>query len=122
MQNQRPSLDTWLDELKGSADASGVGMYLLHNGVVRATARDGSVVSGMELTFDRDLLEEALTAVRSMDGVIFARAWVNEGALLVGDDIMCALVGGDVREHVFAGIQELVKRIKSGVVAERELP
>jgi len=121
MQDTRPSLEAWLAELKASPEADGVGMYLLHNGVVRGTARDGSVVTGMELSYDRDLLEAALAAALEMDGVVFARAWVNEGTLTVGDDIMCALVGGDIREHVFDGLKELVRLIKSGVVAEREL-
>jgi len=41
---------------------------------VRGTARDGSVVTGMELSYDRDLLEAALAAALEMDGVVFARA------------------------------------------------
>ena len=128
MQNTRPSLDAWLAELKADPAAAGVGMFLMHNGIVRATARTvargmesgGPAVTSMELSFDRAGLEAAIEAVRSMTGIVFVRAWVNEGTLSLGDDIMYALVGGDIRENVFAGLQELVRRIKSEVVAELE--
>ncbi len=34
-----PSVDIWLREAKTDSSASGCGMYLIHNGVVRQTAR-----------------------------------------------------------------------------------
>ena len=40
----------------------------------------------------------------------------------MGDDIMVALVAGDVRENVFAALQSLVAEVKSAVVKEREMP
>jgi len=46
---------------------------------------------------------------------------VNEGRLAVGDDIMLALVGGDIRENVIGALQELVRLIKTEVVREHEL-
>jgi len=121
MINERPSVEAWLKETKQSADAARVGMCLMHNGVVRGTARDGSPVTGMELTYDHDRLQEVLASVAAMPGVATVRAWVNEGRLAVGDDIMLALVAGDIREHVFAALQELVRRIKTEVVREQEI-
>jgi molybdopterin synthase catalytic subunit len=50
------------------------------------------------------------------------RVWINEGRLTVGDDIMYALVAGDIRENVLSGLQELVRLIKTEVVREREIP
>ena len=117
----RPSLEAWLDEVKSGADSSRVGMYLIHNGVVRGTARDGSVVSGMNLSYDRERLKEVMEQVGARPGVVAVRAWVNEGTLAVGDDIMYALVAGDIRENVFGSLQELVRLIKSEVVAEWEI-
>jgi molybdopterin synthase catalytic subunit len=96
-------------------------MYLMHNGVVRGTARDGTVVSGMDLSYDRARLAEVIQQVEAGPGVVAVRAWVNEGGLAVGDDIMYALVAGDIREHVFSGLQELVRLIKTEVVTEREI-
>ena len=56
----KPSLDLWLAEAKAHPDADKVGMYLSHNGVVRATARaaarDGQNapnVKGMIFSWDR---------------------------------------------------------------------
>jgi molybdopterin synthase catalytic subunit len=95
-------------------------MYLAHNGVVRGTARDGSPVTGMDLTYDHDRLQEALAQAQGLPGVVAARAWINQGSLEVGDDIMLALVAGDIRENVFAGLQQLVRVIKTEVVKESE--
>jgi len=116
-----PSLDAWLAEVKQDPAAADVGMYLCHNGVVRSYSRDGRPVTGMELAVDRERLEEALAAAREMEGVSVVRAWVNEGHLEVGDDIMYVLVGGDIRPNVITALQELVGSIKSGVVTELEL-
>ncbi len=95
-------------------------MYLVHNGVVRGTARDGAAVSGMELSYDHVRLQEVIDQAKAMPGVVAVRAWVNEGSLSVGDDIMVALVAGDIRENVFAGLQQLVRLIKTEVVKELE--
>jgi len=115
------SLDAWLAEAKRSADASQVGMYLCHNGVVRSFSRDGRPVSGMELSVDRERLEEILATARLMEGVSVVRAWVNEGRLSVGEDIMYVMVGGDIRDNVVEALVALVRMIKSEVVTETEL-
>ena len=117
----RPSLDAWLAEVKQDPAAADVGMYLCHNGVVRSYSRDGRPVTGMDLSVDWARLEEALAAARQMEGVSVVRAWINEGHLEVGDDIMYVLVGGDIRPNVITALQELVGSIKSGVVTEHEL-
>jgi molybdopterin synthase catalytic subunit len=116
-----PSLQTWLDEIKGSADGARIGMYLVHNGVVRGTARNGSAVAGMDLSYDRARLGEVIEQVKAREGVIAVRVWINEGRLNIGDDIMYALVAGDIRENVFGGLQELVRLIKTEVVTEWEI-
>ena len=62
-------------------------------------------------------MEEAL----ALPGIFFARAWLNEGELAVGDDIMYVMIGGDIRPHVIEALQYLVGKIKSECVAEQEL-
>lgn len=119
---ERPSIEEWLAELRKSADASRIGMYLVHNGVVRGTSRAGAAVSGMDLTYDRERLTAAVEEVRQRPGVVAVRVWVNEGRLAVGDDIMLALVGGDIRENVLAALTELVRLVKAEVVKETEIP
>lgn len=120
MQRERPSVDAWLAEVKTGPEAPGVGMCLIHNGIVRGTSRSGAVVTGMELSYNPDRLGEVIEQVSHMDGVAYVRAWVNSGTLQVGDDIMYALVAGDIREHVFGALQELVRKIKTEVVDEME--
>ena len=117
----KPSLDAWLAEIKSSGDITGTGMYLVHNGVVRGTSRDGRPVTGMILSVDRARLAELLESARLMEGVTHVRAWVNEGELSIGDDIMYVLVAGDIRDHVFEALGAFVRMIKTEVVAEEEL-
>lgn len=120
--SDRPSVDLWLKELKSSATLSGpVGMFLVHNGVVRPTSRAGAKVSGMILAVDRRAERAAVERVQSMPGIAAVRVWINEGGLAVGDDIMVALVAGDIRDNVFAALESLVAEIKNTVVEEREM-
>ena len=117
----RPSLDAWLAEAKSLEAADDVGMYLCHNGVVRSYSRDGRAVAAMDLSVDRERLAELVSTARLMEGVSVVRAWVNEGRLHVGDDIMYVLVGGDIRDNVFEALQALVRMIKTEVVTEAEI-
>lgn len=115
-----PSLDVWLAEAKREESAANVGMYLCHNGVVRSYSRDGQPVVSMDLSVDRERLEELVSTARMMEGVSIVRAWVNEGHLEVGDDIMYVMVGGDIRPNVIEALTALVGMIKSEVVTEME--
>jgi molybdopterin synthase catalytic subunit len=116
-----PPIQAWLEEIKRGPDSSRIGMYLVHNGVVRGTSRNGDVVSGMKLSYDDVRLNEVIRQVGDRPGLVAVRAWVNEGTLEVGEDIMYALVAGDIRENVFGGLQELVRLIKTEVVLEQEM-
>jgi len=117
-----PDTDRWVEEVKTRPGAERIGMILVHRGVVRGTSRSGDPVVGMDLSVDRVRLDEVLEEARSWDGIVAVRAWVNEGWLPIGDDIMAVLVAGDIREHVFGGLQRLVGLIKTEVVTEAESP
>ena len=110
----------WISEVKAQPDSSGIGMILSHQGIVRGTTRAGEPVAGMILHADRERLDEAVAEARTWPGVIAVRAWINEGQLAVGDDIMKVLVAGDIRENVFGALQRLVGLIKTEVVTESE--
>ena len=126
---QVPSLDQWLREAKASPDADKVGMYLTHNGVVRATARSrvrqgdtgAKTVIGMRFHCDWEKAEAAIQEARRMEGIYHVRVWVNEGTLHVGDDIMYVLIGDDIRPHAVDALNALVGTIKSSCVSEEEL-
>ena len=123
-----PSIDEWLKEAKADPDAAKVGMFLLHNGVVRQTPKakvrqgfdDGSLVKGMYFSHDAKKVEEAIAETYKKEGIFYVKVWLNEGRLEVGDDIMYVLIGGDIRPHVVEALQFLVEKIKTECVTEIE--
>lgn len=129
MADRIPSMDEWLAEAKADASAPKIGMYLVHNGVVRQTARarvregkqDMKPVTGMLFSCDRARMDEAIQDTYQMEGIFYLRVWVNEGRLQAGDDIMYVLVGGDIRPRVVKALEYLVGRIKSECVQEQEI-
>lgn len=128
MSRPTPSIENWLREAKAHSSSADCGMYLVHNGVVRRTAKarvrggdeQAAPVSGMLFSFDQDKVNAAVSEAMAMPGIAYVRVWLNEGELKVGDDIMLVLVGGDIRPHVIDCLQALVGRIKSECVSETE--
>ena len=128
MKSKMPSIDKWLAEAKQSPLSADCGMFLMHNGVVRKTAkaqvREGKLspeVRGMSFSYDEAKVEAAKEAALKMDGIKYIRVWLNEGELNVGDDIMLVLIGGDTRPHVVAALEALVGEIKNNCVTETEI-
>ena len=125
---QIPSIDQWLKEAKAHESAPMCGMYLTHNGTVRQTAKakvrrgeDAPDVSGMYFTYDQAKVDAAVAETYKLDGIYYVRAWLNEGELKTGDDIMYVLIGGDIRPRVVDCLQHLVGRIKNECVLEKEI-
>ena len=122
-------MDQWLREAKADPAAADCGMFLVHNGTVRQTAkakvRQGNentdAVTGMIFRYDAEKVEQAAAAARKMNGIYYVRVWLNEGDLSLGDDIMFVLVGGDIRPHVIDALQSLVGTIKNDCLIEQEL-
>ena len=109
------SIDQWLKEAKSSENADKVGMWLLHNGVVRSTAkaevREGKAsgeVKAMNFSYDAAKLDEILKLGETLDGVYYLRAELANGRLAPGDDIMFVLVGADTRPHAVDALQKIV--------------
>lgn len=128
MSKQSPSMDKWIEEAKMEKDASQVGMYLFHNGVVRETPKakvrqgidDGSQVRGMEFGYDEEKVQAAIEEAKRLEGIFHVRVWLNQGELQVGDDIMYVLIGGNIRPRVIDALQFLVEKIKTQCVVEIE--
>lgn len=124
-----PSIDQWLKEAKEDPSASECGMYLIHNGTVRQTARamvrqgadNTETVTGMVFRRNAEKIDQAVRKAKEMPGIFYVRVWLNEGVLTLGDDIMLVLVGGDIRPHVIDALQSLVGTIKNECVIEQEL-
>ena len=109
-----------VERVRKHRDFGKVGMMLCHNGVVRATSRDGSPVSEVTVRLDRKRLAEVLADIRAMPGIVEALAHVNEGTLQVGQDVMYVVVAGDFRENVFNAMIAAVNRIKADVTSKEE--
>lgn len=115
------NLQTLVDRVKAHPDINRAGMILGHNGIVRATSRDGSPVQEIIVRADRKALEGLLEEARRREGIVEVLAEVREGALRPGDDIMYVVVAGDFREHVIAAMTDLINAIKATVTTKQEL-
>ena len=122
------SIDLWLKEAKTSENASKVGMWLVHNGVVRSTAkaqvREGipsDAVQAMDFSYDKAKLEEILERGKALEGVYYLKAQLASGKLAPGDDIMHVLIGADTRPHAVDALQKIVGEIKETCVKEVEI-
>ena len=129
MAKSEPNLNEWLAEAKAHPDARKCGMFLTHNGVVRATpkaqVREGveglGEIAHVEFSYDEAGLEAAVAEALAWDGVYVVKVWLNEGICAVGDSLMYVLIGGDIRPHVIDALQNLVGKIKNELVIEKEL-
>ena len=122
-----PSIDGWLREAKTLQSAGKIGMYIIHNGVVRATAKQEARfhtpcegVIGMELSHDAEKVTAAVARAEAMPGIKLVRVWINNGELEVGDDIMYVLIGGDIRPNVITALEGLVNELKNECLTEKE--
>jgi molybdopterin synthase catalytic subunit len=114
-------VDHWLKEIKENCDAESLGMILVHNGIVRGTAKDGKPVKGMKLSYNNDALESCVARLKNREGIAAIRVWINSGVLKIGDDIMYLLVAGRLRTDVLPVLQELLSTVKNEIVHEEEL-
>ena len=116
-----------IEKAKAEENAGSCGMYLVHNGTVRETARaqvrggqDCPAVTGMDFSFDREKVERAMDEALEKEGILCVKVWLNSGHLQPGDDIMMVLVGGDIRPRVTDALFALVETIKTRCVVEKE--
>ncbi len=128
MSKPAPSMDAWLKEAKAHESAPKIGMYLVHNGTVRQSAKakvrygaeNTQDVTGMHFSYNPEKVEAVIADTRKLEGIYYIRVWLNEGELNLGDDIMYVLIGGDIRPRVVDALNYLVGRIKDECVVETE--
>ena len=128
MGKPEPSMDQWLAEAKASENADKCGMFLTHNGVVRATAKaqvrageQKPPVAQVDFSYDAAGVEAAVAEALTWDGVYYVKVWLNEGVLNVGESIMYVLIGADIRPRCIDALQNLVGKIKNELVEEKEV-
>ncbi len=114
------NLSILVEKVKKHPEFYKAGMILCHNGVVRATSRDGRPVSEVSVRVDRKRLEVIIGEIKAMTGIVEVLAHVNEGTLKVGEDVMYVVVAGDFRENVFDAMIAAVNRIKADVTSKTE--
>ena len=114
-------IENWIKEIKKECPADMLGMILYHNGIVRATAKDGGKVQAMNLSYDKAKLEAAVREFKKREGIADIKAWINDGHLKIGDDIMNVCVAGRFRKDVLPVFQEMITMIKTEIVKEEEL-
>ena len=115
------NLSVLLDKIKKHPEYNKMGMILCHNGVVRETSRDGRKVSGLDISVDREKLEQIIKKHKKIPGIIEIVIEINEdGYLAVGDDIMLLIVAGDIRENVIPVLGEALNDIKTTVTRKKE--
>ncbi len=107
--------------VKKHPDFDQAGMVLCHNGVVRATSRDGRRVSGLRVKVDRQRLTAVIEAARRRPGVVDVQVEIAaDRDLSVGDDVMVLVVAGDVRENVIAALEVTLNAITTTVTSKTE--
>lgn len=132
-----PDIAAWLTEAKQDPKAPYVGMYLTHNGIVRATPKKivrsnefktplseeekTQRVIAVDFSYNEKGLEEALSEARTWEGVYYVRAWLNSGRVPVGSSLMYVLIGADIRPHAIDALNKLVGHIKNNLVTETEV-
>ena len=96
------------------------GMILCHNRIVRGTSRNGRKVSMSKIKVNPEALTSIISEIKSRPGIIEVMVEVNEGTLKIGEDIMRVAVAGDIRDHVFPALQDLVQQIKQQITEKEE--
>jgi molybdopterin synthase catalytic subunit len=115
------NLTQLIERIKQHPDYPKVGMILCHNGVVRATSRDGRRVSGLRIVVDREKLRQVIETHKSRAGIVEILVHINGDVdLKVGEDVMYIVVAGDIRENVISTLQDTLNTIKSTVTQKTQ--
>lgn len=114
-------MDRMISALKKHPRFEEVGMILCHNGVVRATARDGRKVTGLRVAVDHQQLQKVIAQHKSRPGIVEILVEIVEDRdLEVGADVMLLAVAGNVRENVIAVLHDTLDAIKATVTTKTE--
>lgn len=110
-----------IESIKKHPEYDKAGMILCHNGVVRATSRDGRKVAGLRIVVDHDKLEQVISEHKQRPGIVEILVHINENRdLSLGDDVMYLVVAGDIRENVISTLNDTLNAIKSQLTKKTE--
>ncbi|MCF6247391.1 MAG: molybdenum cofactor biosynthesis protein MoaE [Desulfobacula sp.] len=112
---------TLLEKIKQHPDYHKAGMILCHNGVVRATSREGERVTGLKVEVNHDMLKEIIQEQKKRSGIVEILIEIFEDKLLaVGDDVMFIVVAGDIRETVIGTLTDTLNLVKAKVTSKTQ--
>jgi molybdopterin synthase catalytic subunit len=115
------NIASMLEDIKKHPDYPKAGMVLCHNGVVRATSREGETVTGLSLTVDHLRLAQIVEQQKLTPGIVEILVHIEEKKhLAVGDDVMFLVVAGDIRETVIKTLTDTLNLIKSEVTEKTQ--
>ena len=97
-----------------------VGMLLAHNGVVRATSRDGRPVTRLDVSADQTAVERICREAETRPGIFRVLAEAQSGSFRPGEDLLHIIVAGDIRENVLETLAYALNRIKSETIKKIE--
>jgi len=109
-----------IETIRANPNFHKAGMIASHLGIVRSFSRDGKAVSGVDVEFDNEKIEEIIRDIKSRPGIVDILIETNSGHLAVGDEIVTIMVAGDIRENVFPALIDAVNRLKSEASTKKE--
>ena len=115
------NLNRMIEGLRAHPEHEKMGMIASHLGIVRGTSRNGQAVSGIEVAYDHKVIDDIISDIKKLPGIIDVIVDTNEGHLKVGDQILAVAVAGDLRENVFSALIETVNRLKKEASKKKEL-
>lgn len=115
-----PTLTDLMDRIKKQTDAAKVGMIACHNGLVRATSRDGRPAEYLNIDVNSNAWDAILKEMRAQPGIAAIEAYLFTGRREIGDDVLLVAVAGDIRENVFPVLEKTVNRLKKEAIQKKE--
>jgi molybdopterin synthase catalytic subunit len=110
-----------VNKLKGHPDSNKIGVIATHLGMVSDPSGEREGTTGVEVTFDYDIMANIINDIKKMNGIIEVIVNTTEGELHVGDEIIAVAAGGDTRENVFSALIKAVDRIKTEATKKKNI-
>ena len=101
--------------------AEKVGMILVHNGVVRATSRNGKKVLKLIVKVDYDKINSFIEEFSREKGIFKIIVKANQGEFFPLDDLLFIIVAGDIRDNVKDTLSTLLEKIKLECIKKEEI-
>ena len=106
--------------LRRRKNSEKIGMIVSHLGIVRGTSLDGQKVTGIQVEYDHEAIQNIIQDIKRSKGIFDVQVQTKEGRLKVGDEILAVVVAGDIRENVFPALIKTVNRIKADASKKKE--